>query len=64
MGASEDVRTIMQDTLVPDMKAIKERLTALENKMNDNTRDLTSLLERKHTEVMQRLAALEAKQPG
>jgi hypothetical protein len=44
------------------MKDIKERLTALENKMNDNTRDLTRLLERNHTEVPQQLAVLEAKQ--
>jgi tetrahydromethanopterin S-methyltransferase subunit B len=63
MGATEDIKTILQDVVTPDMKDIKDRLTALENKVDDNTRDLTSLLERKHTEVMQRLAALEAKQP-
>jgi hypothetical protein len=53
----------MQDPVVPDVKNIKDRLTALEYETDNNTRDLTSLLERNHTEVMQRLAALEAKQP-
>jgi hypothetical protein len=63
MGTTEDIRTILQEVVIPDVKNIKDRLTALENKMDNNTRDLTSVLERNHANVMQRLAALEAKQP-
>jgi tetrahydromethanopterin S-methyltransferase subunit G len=62
MGTIEDIRTAWQDVITPDVNDIKERLTSLENKLDDNTGDLTSLLERNHAEVMQRLAALEARQ--
>ena len=33
MGATEDIKTILQDVVTPDMKDIKDRLTALENKV-------------------------------
>ena len=64
MGTTEDIKTILQDIVTPDMKAIKERLTALENKVDSNHAEQMAAIGRiaDYVNIMQRLAALEAKQ--
>jgi tetrahydromethanopterin S-methyltransferase subunit G len=64
MGAIEDVRNLLQDIVSPDIKAIKARLDALENTVARNHGEVMSAINRitDYAQVMQRLAALEAKQ--
>ncbi len=59
MSVVEEVRTVMQDFLAPELRALKERVSALERKVDENERraeqrfqDAERRAETRHTELI------------
>lgn len=55
MGMIEDVRSVLQDIVTPDMKAIEARLTALEknySSLESTVKENESRAEKRHAETM------------
>jgi hypothetical protein len=64
MGVIEDVRNLFQDLIAPELKEIKARLDALEKKQDSQHTETMQAIRQitDYTQVLQRVAALEAKQ--
>ena len=56
MGVLEDVRGVIQDLVVPDLKALEQRVTALEKSIDQRFTELEKTAAVRHAERLSYLA--------
>jgi hypothetical protein len=56
MAATEEVRSLLQDIVAPDLKSLKERVTALEKRVDRGFAEVERRAELRHTELMNYLS--------
>jgi tetrahydromethanopterin S-methyltransferase subunit G len=58
MGAIEDTRKVLQDFLAPEIREIKARLDALENRMEDRFNAAERLAHQRHDAIISEIRGL------